>query len=282
MFKIFQNSPIIENQISELDTNTNIVYTKQFIQPFFQLIVSDENKQSFLQKKKSRKLKSLSIQNNNTDNSNGRWTKEEHNRFIEAIINFGNDWKKVQKYVSTRTSTQARSHAQKFLMKLRNSEFFKKKNIDNNLSWAKTIHFIKNNFSNDELEFVLKNVHCNVNKENNKKKKKLNKNKLSKLSKLNSDSTEFNSDDSESVFSDFNNNKNFQFNDENKENDPNYLFYLDDENDNLKANNNNNDYIQTFIQNFNRKNSYINDLDFTINDINNIYYDNKINNNNIV
>ena len=27
MFKIFQNSPIIENQISELDTNTNIVYT---------------------------------------------------------------------------------------------------------------------------------------------------------------------------------------------------------------------------------------------------------------
>ena len=279
MFKIFQNSPIIENQISELDTNTNIVYTKQFIQPFFQLIVSDENKQSFLQKKKSRKLKSLSIQNNNTDNSNGRWTKEEHNRFIEAIINFGNDWKKVQKYVSTRTSTQARSHAQKFLMKLRNSEFFKKKNIDNNLSWAKTIHFIKNNFSNDELEFVLKNVHCNVNKENSKKKKKLNKNKLSKL---NSDSTEFNSDDSESVFSDFNNNKNFQFNDENKENDPNYLFYLDDENDNLKANNNNNDYIQTFIQNFNRKNSYINDLDFTINDINNIYYDNKINNNNIV
>ena len=282
MFKIFQNSPIIENQISELDTNTNIVYTKQFIQPFFQLIVSDENKQSFLQKKKSRKLKSLSIQNNNTDNSNGRWTKEEHNRFIEAIINFGNDWKKVQKYVSTRTSTQARSHAQKFLMKLRNSEKKKKKNIDNNLSWAKTIHFIKNNFSNDELEFVLKNVHCNVNKENNKKKKKLNKNKLSKLSKLNSDSTEFNSDDSESVFSDFNNNKNFQFNDENKENDPNYLFYLDDENDNLKANNNNNDYIQTFIQNFNRKNSYINDLDFTINDINNIYYDNKINNNNIV
>ena len=127
MFKIFQNSPIIENQISELDTNTNIVYTKQFIQPFFQLIVSDENKQSFLQKKKSRKLKSLSIQNNNTDNSNGRWTKEEHNRFIEAIINFGNDWKKVQKYVSTRTRTQARSHAQKFLMKFRNSEFFKKK-----------------------------------------------------------------------------------------------------------------------------------------------------------
>ena len=127
MFKIFQNSPITENQLSELDTNPNIVYTKQFIQPFFQLIVSDENKQSFLQKKKNRRLKSLSIQNNNTDNSNGRWTKEEHNRFIEAIINFGNDWKKVQKYVSTRTSTQARSHAQKFLMKLRNSEFFKKK-----------------------------------------------------------------------------------------------------------------------------------------------------------
>ena len=52
MFKIFQNSSITENQLSELDINTNIIYTKQFIQPFFQLIISDENKQSFLQKKK--------------------------------------------------------------------------------------------------------------------------------------------------------------------------------------------------------------------------------------
>ena len=100
------------------------------------------------------------------------------------------------------------------------------------------------------------------------------------VNKLNSDSTEFNSDDSESDFSDFYNNKNTHFNDFRKESDFNCLFYLENENDNLKPNKSNDDYIQTFIQNFNRKGSYINDLDFTINDINNIYHDNKINNNN--
>jgi SHAQKYF class myb-like DNA-binding protein len=45
----------------------------------------------------------------------GRWTKEEHYKFLEAIQIYGRDWKKVQYYVGTRTSTQARSHAQKVL-----------------------------------------------------------------------------------------------------------------------------------------------------------------------
>jgi SHAQKYF class myb-like DNA-binding protein len=275
MFKISQTPLLNENEIYSNENNQNLLYKKHFIQPYFQLVISNENKETFLQKKKNRKLNSLSFQNNNSDSSNGRWTKEEHNRFIEAIIKFGNDWKKVQKYVSTRTSTQARSHAQKFLLKLRNSDFFKKKNIDKNLSWAKTIQFIKNNFTNEELENILKNVHCNINNYNCNKKIK---GKKIKLNKLNSDSTEFNSDDSESDFSDFYNNKNTHFNDYRKESDFNCLFYLENENDNLKPNKSNDDYIQTFIQNFNRKGSYINDLDFTINDINNIYHDNKINN----
>ena len=275
MFKISQTPLLNENEIYSNENNQNLLYKKHFIQPYFQLVISNENKETFLQKKKNRKLNSLSFQNNNSDSSNGRWTKEEHNRFIEAIIKFGNDWKKVQKYVSTRTSTQARSHAQKFLLKLRNSDFFKKKNIDKNLSWAKTIQFIKNNFTNEELENILKNVHCNINNYNCNKKIK---GKKIKLNKLNSDSTEFNSDDSESDFSDFYNNKNTHFNDYRKESDFNCLFYLENENDNLKPNKSNDDYIQTFIQNFNRKGSYINDLDFTINDIKNIYHDNKINN----
>jgi len=41
----------------------------------------------------------------------GRWTKEEHFRFLEALKLFGKEWRKVQQHVSTRTSTQARSHA---------------------------------------------------------------------------------------------------------------------------------------------------------------------------
>jgi SHAQKYF class myb-like DNA-binding protein len=42
----------------------------------------------------------------------------EHQRFLEAIELFGRDWKKVQQHVGTRSSTQSRSHAQKFFKKM--------------------------------------------------------------------------------------------------------------------------------------------------------------------
>ena len=49
----------------------------------------------------------------------GRWTLEEHVKFVEAIIQYGKDWKEVQKLVGSRSSAQARSHAQKFFLKLK-------------------------------------------------------------------------------------------------------------------------------------------------------------------
>lgn len=48
----------------------------------------------------------------------GRWTKEEHKRFLEAFNLYGKNWKKVQEFVGTRSTTQVRSHAQKYLAKL--------------------------------------------------------------------------------------------------------------------------------------------------------------------
>ena len=59
------------------------------------------------------------IQNTERDINEGRWDPDEHMRFIEAINNYGNEWKEVQKYVGTRTSNQVRSHAQKFFLKLK-------------------------------------------------------------------------------------------------------------------------------------------------------------------
>lgn len=49
----------------------------------------------------------------------GRWRRSEHVRFLKALLHCGKDWRAVHYVVKTRTSTQARSHAQKFLSKIR-------------------------------------------------------------------------------------------------------------------------------------------------------------------
>eukprot|EP00826_Nyctotherus_ovalis_P058170 TRINITY_DN797_c0_g1_i22.p1 TRINITY_DN797_c0_g1~~TRINITY_DN797_c0_g1_i22.p1 ORF type:complete len:247 (+),score=46.20 TRINITY_DN797_c0_g1_i22:73-813(+) len=48
----------------------------------------------------------------------GRWTKAEHQKFLEAFKLHGRNWKLVCKHVGTRSATQARSHAQKFFAKM--------------------------------------------------------------------------------------------------------------------------------------------------------------------
>ena len=49
---------------------------------------------------------------------NGRWGTKEHIMFLGGCLQYGNNWKKVEAFVKTRTSTQIRSHAQKFLKKI--------------------------------------------------------------------------------------------------------------------------------------------------------------------
>jgi SHAQKYF class myb-like DNA-binding protein len=41
----------------------------------------------------------------------GRWTDEEHAKFIEGLFMYGKNWNKVHKHVVTRSSAQTRSHA---------------------------------------------------------------------------------------------------------------------------------------------------------------------------
>lgn len=47
--------------------------------------------------------------------SEGRWTSEEHKRFLEAVRVHGKNWQLVADFVVTRTAVQCRSHAQKLL-----------------------------------------------------------------------------------------------------------------------------------------------------------------------
>jgi SHAQKYF class myb-like DNA-binding protein len=53
----------------------------------------------------------------------GRWTYEEHFRFIDGILLYGNNWKKVQKHIGSRSPIQARSHAQKFFIRIKKVVF---------------------------------------------------------------------------------------------------------------------------------------------------------------
>ncbi len=63
----------------------------------------------------------ISYDNENINNQfhTGRWTEEEHKKFIEGILEYGNEWKKVQQIIKTRSSTQARSHAQNFFLRVK-------------------------------------------------------------------------------------------------------------------------------------------------------------------
>lgn len=54
-----------------------------------------------------------------TQNFNiGKWTNTEHNSFLNLVELFGRDWKKISNVLETRTETQVRSHAQKFVSKI--------------------------------------------------------------------------------------------------------------------------------------------------------------------
>ena len=107
---IFQISNIKENNPNENKTS---------------LISQNINEFSNSQYVSEEKLKNNSSKENENSESNpneyhsGRWTNEEHQKFIEGILKYGNEWKRVQSIIKTRSSTQARSHAQKFFLRLK-------------------------------------------------------------------------------------------------------------------------------------------------------------------
>ena len=141
---------------------------------------------SLLQKKTIQKSSDSSLDSDNSNN--GRWTKEEQSRFAEAVLKYGNDWKNIQSFVATRNITQVRSHAQKFLMKLKESSFLKDKGLNTNLSWTKVINFLNNNLTNDELKEVLFSVeqtgHKKMETKSHKNLKKIQKKSVNKKSNL--------------------------------------------------------------------------------------------------
>ena len=143
---------------------------QKIIFKLFRVNLSDKEKEIKKQKPKKeiiikKKLKfnykqkqMLNKKGLNKNYVSGRWLLDEHQRFIDGIIKYGNNWRLVQKYVGTRSGTQTRSHAQKFFEKLRRSKIFKNAKYDFSKNSLKLLHDIMSNLSKEEYELTLKKI----------------------------------------------------------------------------------------------------------------------------
>ena len=86
---------------------------------------------------KRRREPSIHESEDDDQSSMGRWTKEEHNKFIDGLRKYGKNWKLIEDYVNTRSGSQIRSHAQKFFNRL-----IKKFEIDK----TEVISYIQNEY----------------------------------------------------------------------------------------------------------------------------------------
>ena len=169
------NSPMNSN--SSINYNDENKFLGKKIKYHFNIIKDNSNntKNEFLESQNDNninleknsyfnieEIKSIKTPNKNNNHkekksslNEGRWSFEEHIKFIEALVDYGKNWKDVQKYVGTRSAAQARSHAQKFLLKLKmikNDEInidFTNNNIKN---LSDVIEAIKSKNENNENE----------------------------------------------------------------------------------------------------------------------------------
>ncbi len=240
-----------DNISHELLNESKEAPLKQHIK--FISVKQDSPSVSLLQKKTNPKNDDYNMGINNSNN--GRWSKEEQNLFAEAVLKYGNDWKNIQNHVSSRNITQVRSHAQKFLMKLKESNLLKERGLEQNLSWTKIMNFLKNNLTYDELKDVLFSVEQTGQKKNRNESSKSNKNK-NKINKNNNKNSSIDENNSKliNVVDEENNNYNYG---------NNYL-NIDFEEDNyniknkmIKEEEEEKEMLQKFIECFNSSSSEI-------------------------
>lgn len=145
--KVFE---IKEKNAEKKEKEKEINEKQSFLNPPSEFFFEIEQEKDFLKEKTPKKIKENSYSYNS-----GRWRYEEHERFIEAIFKFGNEWKKVQKFVATRSSSQARSHAQKFFSKIKKENLIKYGfNLPKNS--IKTIYQFANKLSPEEYIKAIK------------------------------------------------------------------------------------------------------------------------------
>lgn len=169
-----ENNIIPLQNYSDFNFNKDTLFIKEDLIPNKQkkkpLFISkkEEEKGSNLNKdNKFLQKKHYSKENNILKkNLNGRWSLEEQMLFVDAALEFGSNWKKIQEKFSTRTITQIRSHAQKFLMKLKVNAYLKEKGLEYDFCWSKAITYLKSVLSDDEIKNIFYSL-CVENKKRN-------------------------------------------------------------------------------------------------------------------
>jgi SHAQKYF class myb-like DNA-binding protein len=174
---IFFTNDLSDNNLSDFYTESK----KEFpLKPIKFILTKNQVPEINLLQKKTIKLNEPNVTNG------GRWSREEQRLFAEAVLKYGNDWKKIQNHIVSRNLTQVRSHAQKFLMKLKEHNFFINKGLDLSMSWTKVMNYLNTTLTYDELKDVLFSVEQSGDEKIGKKKvKKTNQKNLEK--KENSD-----------------------------------------------------------------------------------------------
>src|SRR3990167_2775485 len=103
--------------------------------------VKDESVPTVKVKKEKKSRKSEDVGDKKVNSGvTGRWNKEEHDKFIDAIKQYGKDWKQVEQHIESRTGAQIRSHAQKFFNRI-----IKRYNIEKN----EVIDFVHNAYNSN-------------------------------------------------------------------------------------------------------------------------------------
>ena len=132
----------------------------------------------------------------------GRWTEEEHKKFVEGILKYGNEWKKVQNVIKTRSSTQARSHAQKFFLRIK-KDLNSYSQINKNISINSDENENDDNFS---IKYFFEILNENEQNEVNFKNNKLSEKQKEKLLKFVSKFSNNNNKENEKIHVYLNNN----------------------------------------------------------------------------
>ena len=144
-----------ENNVNEISITENLLTPKK---------TNKYSQIKFITKKKFyfRIEETNECKKKSTDNiisNEGRWSKEEHEKFLKGLVLYGINWKKVKTLIGTRTPVQVRSHAQKFFYKMKTCKDeslgidFTSNSISN---FRDMINQIKNNNSNYNIIDVFK------------------------------------------------------------------------------------------------------------------------------